>query len=146
MLQREDGIEVQDYYTSTPLNSEFLGFLPLIDDCLQYYTVENIGSDKSIERVTPVFGEYNDSVMTDQEHWYSTNVSKSTREEKRLQHEYYRDEFLQRFETCKYCVWFIGCDDADYFMRFESKESALEYLSTVSSFDEVYENEYAMVW
>lgn len=146
MLQREDGIEVHDFYTRSPIGADFLGFLPLIDDCLQYFTVENIGSDKTIERVTPVFGEYNNTVMTDLEHWYSTTVNKSEREEKRLQHEYYRSEFLDRFDNHKYCVWFMGCDDSDYFMRFESKESALEYLSTVTSFDEVYENEYSMMW
>lgn len=145
MLQREDGIDVNDFFYNK-LDTELLGFLPLGDDCLQYYSVENIGTNTDHERVTPVVGEYNNDIKTELEMWYESSVSTSIREEKRLQHEYYRDEFLGRFETHKYCVWFVGCDDSDYFMRFESKETALEYLSTVTSFDEVYENEYAMVW
>lgn len=145
MLQREDGIETQSYFHSRR-DCEFLGFLPICDDALTYYSVQNIGTNTEYERVTPVFGEYNNEIQTEIESWFQNPFKGKGREEDRLRHEYYRDEFLKRFEECKYCVWFLGCDDADYFMRFKTKEDALQYLTSVDFFDEVYENEQSMMW
>lgn len=146
LLQIDDGIEVPEYYKRSGTHCEFLGFLPMIDDRHSYYTVENIGTCSVYNRVSPVFGELNTVIMTDSERWYEDPISDGAREESRLQHEYYRDEILQRVKNCPYCVWFIGCDDGDTFMRFESKETAMEFLNSVFSFDEIFEHQDSQYW
>lgn len=145
MLQRTDGIEVQSYFRTRTKNDEFLGFLPVLNDALNYYSVPNIGVNTEVERVTPVFGKFSD-VMTDIEYWYEKDISPKAREEDKLQHEYYRDEFLERVKTHKYCVWFVGCDDGDIFMRFFDKEDAVSFISTVEFFDEIYNHPNSMNW
>lgn len=145
MLQRDDGIEVPEYFRKRLGTEDFLGFLPVLDDALTYFTVENIGSESKYVRVTPIYGQFSDA-KTDIELWYEKDISKKAREDDKLQHEYYRDDVLSRVATHKYCVWFLGCDDADTFMRFIDKEHALQYLNTVEFFDEVYESPTAMIW
>ncbi|EPQ9499998.1 hypothetical protein ACUYQI_000703 [Salmonella enterica subsp. enterica serovar Braenderup] len=146
LLQIEDHIEVPRYYMSRCENDELLGFLPvLVPDQHSYYTVENISPSREFDRVSPVFGSYSD-VITDSEYWYQKPIHKNAREEDKLQHEYYRDEFLERLETHKYCVWFVGCDDGDNFIRFESKDKALEYLSSIEYFEEIYNNPHCQLW
>lgn len=147
MLQYCDGIEVSHYIEYRIHKYDFLGFLPLIDvDGLEYYTVENKGRLSDIfARVSPVIGEESD-MITELEYWFTQPIPQDAREERKLYHEYYRDEFIKRLQEWKYCVRFLGCDDADYFMRFKNKEHALEFLNTVSSFDEIYNHEHSMMW
>lgn len=145
MLQRSDGIEIPDYFRTRTKDDEFLGFLPVLDEALNYYSVENIGECTEYNRVTPIFGKFSD-IMTDLEYWYEKDIHPKAREEDKLQHEYYRDEALERVRTHKYCVWFVGCDDGDIFMRFIDKEDALNFISTVEFFDEIYEHPNSMHW
>ena len=145
MLQYTDNIEIKEYY-KTRFGCELMGFMPALDsEVHSYYTVENIHPNAEYSRVSPVFGKYCDA-MTDLELWYEAGVPKGLREEQRLLHELYRDEYLLRTQTHKYCVWFEGCDDGDSFMRFESKESALEFLEETNFFDEIYEHPERQTW
>lgn len=146
LLPESDQIQVEPYYR-TMSTREFLGYL-LVDDVDQhgYYTVSNSAPNPVCERVSPVFGEYNDTVMTDLECWYEKPTYKGMRENDALQHEYYRDEYLERLSTHKYCVWFMGCDDGDKFMRFESKESAIEFLNNIELFDEIDDHPHCQMW
>ena len=145
LLQLEDGVSAE-HYTNRIHNKELLGFLPILCDGLSYYSMNNIGTNSDFERITPVLGEYRDNIRTDLEYWYLDDFKKGGREEDRLQHEMYRDDYIERIETHQYCVWFVGCDDGDLFMRFKTKEDALEYLECVDFLDEVYKDPYCMYW
>lgn len=139
MLQQEcNNIKVNPFYMNRNA-SDFLGFLPVLDhEENSYYTVENIHPEKNYERVSPVFGEYNTDVRTEKEWWYEQEqLPKGSREVHVLDHEFYRGEVLERIARCPYCVWFVGCDDGDKFMRFESKEAALEFFKYIDFYDEI---------
>lgn len=145
VLTYKDNIDIPEYY-KTRSGCELLGFMPALDhERHSYYTVENIHPNAEYLRVSPVFGKFSDT-KTDLEYWYEKPPGKGMKEEHRLQHEFYRDEFLERLETHKYCVWFEGCDDGDSFMRFESKEKALEFLEEIELFDEIYEHPLRQMW
>lgn len=147
LLQVKDNISVAKFYMEYGVR-DFLGFLPVIDpDNHSYYTVANDHPERIYERVSPVFGEYNNDIVSELESWYSQEtLPKWTREEQKLEHEFYRGEVLERLERCKYCIWFVGCDDGDKFMRFESKESALEFLNNITAFDFVDEHPLCQYW
>lgn len=147
ILQESDNIKVNKFYVSSKYN-EFLGYIPVLDhDTHSYYTVQNDHEHKNFERVSPIMGRYDHELITEVEEWYfRQSLPPKSREEDVLRHELYRDEYIERFSTHKYCVWFIGCDDGDSFMRFESKESALEFLSNIDFFDEIYIHPHRQMW
>lgn len=148
MLQQEcDNISVSPFFMERNA-SDFLGFLPVLDpEENGYYTVANDHPERHYERVSPIFGEYNTDIRTELEWWYEQpELPKGSRLDRVLEHEFYRGEVLERIERCPYCVWFVGCDDGDKFMRFESKEAALEFFSSVDFFDEVDEHPLCQYW
>lgn len=147
LLTENDNIQVNKFYMKRNA-SDFLGFLPVLDpDVHSYYSVSNEHPNKIFDRVSPVFGGYNMSIKTDQEYWYAQETLPSgTRHNTILEHEFYRDEWLERFKRCKYCVWFVGCDDGDKFMRFESKDDALDFLNNIDFFDEINEHPLCQNW
>lgn len=139
MLQQEcDNIKVDPFYMNRR-RTDFLGFLPVLNpEENGYYTVANIHPEKNYERVSPVFGEFNTDIRTEMEWWYAQEeLPKGSRLERVLDHEIYRDEWLERITLCPYCVWFVGCDDGDKFMRFESKEAAIDFFKHIDFYDEV---------
>lgn len=147
LLQEEDNILVGRFYMQRNV-SEFLGFLPVCDhEERGYYSVANDHPNRVYERVSPTFGEYNKNILTELEYWYQQpELPKGSRVESVLEHEFYRDEVLDRIERCPYCVWFVGCDDGDKFMRFESKDAALEFFETIDFFDEIEDHPLCQYW
>lgn len=128
--------------------SDFLGFLPVLDhENNSYYTVSNEHPEREYERVSPIFGEYNDTIRTELEWWYEQpELPKGTRLEQVLNHEFYRGDVLERIDRCNYCVWFVGCDDGDKFMRFESKKDALDFFKYIDFYDEIEEHPLCQNW
>ena len=147
LLQTSDNIMIASYYMQRS-NSGFLGFLPVLDpDEHTYYTVCNEHPYREYERVSPIFGEHNPNIRTELEYWYmQPELPKGSRHSLVLNHELYRDEIIERIERCPYCVWFVGCDDGDKFMRFENKDAALEFFKYIDFFDEVYEHPLCQHW
>ena len=148
MLQQEKhNIRVAKFYMERSVG-EFLGFLPVLDpEENGYYTVSNDHPNRFYERVSPIFGERNTDIRTELEWWYEQpELPKGSRLDMVLDHEIYRGEVLERIERCPYCVWFVGCDDGDKFMRFESKEAALEFFSDIDFYDEIDEHPLCQNW
>lgn len=148
MLQQEcDNILVSPFFMERNA-TDFLGFLPVLD-CEEnsYYTVANEHPERHYERVSPIFGEYNADIRTELEWWFEKpELPEGSRLNQVLEHEMYRGEVLERIERCQYCVWFVGCDDGDKFMRFESKAAALEFFSNVDFYDEIDEHPLCQNW
>lgn len=147
LLQESDNIKIASYYTKRS-DTEFLGFLPALDpDEHSYYTVSNEHPHRDYDRVSPIFGVLNLNIRTELEHWYiQPELPKGSRLKLVLNHELYRDEVIERIERCPYCVWFVGCDDGDKFMRFENKEAALEFFKYIDFFEEIVSHPLCQPW
>lgn len=133
-----NNVDVHKFYKS--YSSEFLGFIPVLDpnySCCSYYSVENIHPNAEYERVVPCFEFNNEEIFEVEEFFFkeTETLSKKIREDLKLEHEIYRDEYIENFKK-KYVVLFVGCDDGDKVMRFESKQHALDFLSNIY-FDEI---------
>lgn len=133
-----------DSYWYEPNNPSFIGCVPVLDPeygACEYYSCENVHPEKEYDRIVPCYHHKVDSEwMTDIEKWYfEQTLNDNIRPDSDT-----RNHFIHRFYTLKYIVRFIGCDNGDKLLRFVDKEHALEYLNSVSSFEEIYDNEFLM--
>lgn len=141
-----------------------LGFLPLLSDSYQYYTMKaEHNLDKSIiddlmnrqiwkdytkneiTHVSPVFGGIDPCFQTDTEYYAAEqqkwaenglphNKSFTFKDDERL-------AILKNRSENQYILFFHGCDDGHFALRFKSEQKAKEYLEMVETFDDVMENE-----
>lgn len=141
-----------------------LGFLPLLSDCYQYYTMKaeysldtsivedlmnrQIWKDytkNEITHVSPIFGGIDPSFQTDTEYyaaeqqkWVEDGLphkkSFTFKDDERL-------EILKNRSENQYILFFHGCDDGHFALRFKNAQDAKEYLEMVETFDDVMENE-----
>lgn len=125
-------------------DSELLGYLPVFDEefnAISYYSCENLHPDREHNRVVPCY-QYSigDNWTTAEENFFMLEeLHPKSREEDKLRHEIYRDDYIQNFNDNKYVVIFVGCDDGDKIMRFKDREHAIEFLEGITYYDEIYD-------
>ena len=132
-----------------PEDINFLCYIPVLDPEYKgctYYSCENTHPNKIYDRVVPCYHlNVDDDWKNPHEDWFfRETLPKGIRHDLVLEHAVLRDEYVHRFNTMKYIVRFIGCDDGDKIMRFHNKEDALEFLNSTKSFDEIYDNDFLM--
>lgn len=163
--QKQAKMENRGYFSGfskKPYN--LLGFLPLLSDCYQYYTMKAENNlDKSIVEdlmnrqiwkdytkneityVSPIFGGIDPRFQTDNE-YYAAEQQKWA--ENGLPHKKsftFKDDerlaILKNRSENQYILFFHGCDDGHFALRFKNEQDAKEYLEMVETFDDVMENE-----
>lgn len=125
-------------------NSELLGYLPVFDEdfnAISYYSCENLHPEREYNRVVPCY-HYNvneDWQSAEEEFFMRESLHKKAREDQKLRHEVYRDDYIKNFNENKYVVIFVGCDDGDKVMRFKDREAAIEFLNSITYYDEIFD-------
>lgn len=125
-------------------SSELLGYLPVFDEdfnAISYYSCENLHPDSEFKRVVPCY-HYNvsDDWTTNEEEFFMREaLHPKAREDLVLRHEIYRDDYIKNFNENKFVVIFIGCDDGDKVMRFKDRTSAIEFLDSITYYDEIFD-------
>lgn len=131
-------------------SSELLGYLPVLDEdynAISYYSCENMHPNSEHKRVVPCyhFNVNDDYILSDEEFFMQECLPPKSREDLVLFHEVYRDDFIKNFNEKKFIVIFVGCDDGDKYMRFKDRESAIEFLNSITYYDEIFgKNDFLM--
>lgn len=138
-----------DTYVGGGKDLDFLGYVPVLDPTYNgcaYYSCENVHPEREYERVVPCYhlNVENEWINPTEQWCMQPSLPRGVHHDLVLQHQVLKDDYIERFNTMKYIVMFIGCDDGDKIMRFLNKEHALEYLNSVSSFEEIYDNDFIM--
>jgi len=125
-------------------NSELLGYLPVLDEhfgAISYYSCENLHPEREYNRVVPCFQHnVNDEWRSNEEQFFmQESLDKKAREEQKLRHEIYRDDYIKNFNENKFLVIFVGCDDGDKIMRFKDREAAITFLKNIAFYDEIFD-------
>lgn len=142
--------QIEDYFKKYR-GKEIFTILPALEsidsDAQPYYSV-GIISDDNI-RVSPVFllvnpdfnisnfEERQDILLFDNEnpYIYDTNIYGTTRKQKSKNFE----EILNHVAQNPVMLIFKGCDDVDTAKRFKTKDEAIEFLSLLEKFEDIFE-------
>lgn len=123
----------------TKHNGELLGFIPCTYDGIWYYCCKAKDLNGNDIHVAPVYGG---AIVNhnDHEDFYLRDFPENYkgRAERKLDHEVHSAYHRERASTHTYKVFFLGCDDGDTMMRFKSREHALEVLTNVVDFSELF--------
>lgn len=124
--------------------SELLGYLPVLDEqfaAISYYSCENIHPEREHNRIVPCFHyNVNDEWQSNEEQFFmQKSLDKKVREDQKLRHEIYRDDYIKNFNENKFVVIFVGCDDGDKIMRFKDQDAALTFLKNITFYDEIFD-------
>lgn len=125
-------------------NSELLGYLPVFDEdfnAISYYSCENLHPEREYNRVVPCYHYkvYDGWMSNEEEFFMQESLHPTAREDQVLRHEIYRDDYIKNYNENKYIVIFVGCDDGDKVMRFKDREHAIEFLNSITYYDEIFD-------
>ncbi|SOK58410.1 hypothetical protein [Yersinia phage fHe-Yen9-04] len=126
-------------------DSELLGYLPVFDEdhkAISYYSCENMHPEYEYRRVVPCY-QYKvseDWTAAEEDFFMQEHLPKKSRGYLVLQHEIYRDDYIKNFQDNKYVVIFVGCDDGDKVMRFKDRDSAINFLESITYYDEIFDD------
>lgn len=128
--------EAQIHYNIIHREQKLLGYLPVLDDSLWYYSWEN-QIQNEYDHITPVVLEYNETFTSDSDEFYINELHPKARHDTKQLHEKNSKYFTERFETCKYLLFFVGSDDGAFAMRFKDEQSAIDFANSLDFLDEI---------
>jgi hypothetical protein len=127
-------------------SDRLLGYLPVFDEdfrAISYYSCENMHPEAEHRRVVPCYHYHiwEDWMTSEEEYYMQETLSPKTSYNSVLHHEIYRDDYIKNYNENKFVVMFVGCDDGDKFMRFKDRESAIEFLESITYYDEIFDTQ-----
>lgn len=128
--------EAQIHYNIIHREQKLLGFLPVLDDAWWYYSWNNVIINE-YDHITPVVLEYNETFLSDTDEFYINPLYPKERRDIKELHETNSKHFIDKFETCKYILFFVGSDDGSFAMRFKDEQSAIDFANSLDFLDEI---------